>query len=70
MTVTNTNIPPQQELRQEDELDVKEIWRIIRSYRRSIALIFSIDSDGIVVPERTSRKWDMFRWSNGVRWWI
>jgi capsular exopolysaccharide synthesis family protein len=42
MTVTNTNIPPQQELRQEDELDVKEIWRIIRSYRRSIALIFSI----------------------------
>jgi capsular exopolysaccharide synthesis family protein len=26
----------------EDEIDIKEIWRIIRSYRKSIALIFTI----------------------------
>lgn len=36
----------------------------------AIELIFSVDSDGIAVPERTSHKWDMFRWSNGVRWWV
>ena len=29
-----------QGLNRDDEIDIKEIWRIIRSYRRSIALIF------------------------------
>ena len=31
-----------QESQKDDEIDIKEIWRIIRSYRKSIALIFSI----------------------------
>jgi capsular exopolysaccharide synthesis family protein len=30
------------ELQKDDEIDIKEIWRIIRSNRKSIALIFSI----------------------------
>jgi capsular exopolysaccharide synthesis family protein len=41
MTEPNTNIPPNRELHAEDEIDIKEIWRIIHSYRKSIALIFT-----------------------------
>jgi capsular exopolysaccharide synthesis family protein len=33
---------PSQEIHHTDEIDIKEIWRIIRSYRKSIAIIFSI----------------------------
>jgi capsular exopolysaccharide synthesis family protein len=33
---------PNHELQSEDAIDVKEIWRIIRSYRKSISLIFSL----------------------------
>ncbi len=39
---TKTNMLPNHELRPEDEIDVKEIWRIIRSYRKSISIIFSL----------------------------
>jgi len=30
------------EAKQEDEIDIKEIWRVIRSYRQTSAIIFSI----------------------------
>jgi capsular exopolysaccharide synthesis family protein len=33
---------PNAESIQEDEIDIKEIWRIIRSYRKSITLIFIV----------------------------
>lgn len=42
MIETNTNMRHKQEMRPEDELDIKEIWRIIQSFRMSIALIFLI----------------------------
>ena len=32
---------PNRGLNQENEIDIKEIWRILRSYRRSIAIIFT-----------------------------
>jgi capsular exopolysaccharide synthesis family protein len=37
-----SNMLPDPVLQTEDEIDLKEIWRIIRSFRRSIALIFSV----------------------------
>jgi capsular exopolysaccharide synthesis family protein len=40
MPETNANMLPNQGLHPEDEMDIKEIWRIIRSYRISIVLIF------------------------------
>lgn len=42
MNDINNNLLPNQDLNHEDEIDVKEIWRIIRSYRKSIILIFSL----------------------------
>ncbi len=33
---------PNTESTHEDEVDIKEIWRIIRSYRKSIAIIFTV----------------------------
>jgi capsular exopolysaccharide synthesis family protein len=42
MLETNKNMHLNQQLYTEDEIDIKEIWRIIRSYRKSIVLIFSI----------------------------
>jgi len=33
---------PNSDSTHEDEIDIKEIWRIIRSYRKSIALIFTV----------------------------
>jgi capsular exopolysaccharide synthesis family protein len=42
MLEQNTNMLPNHALQTEDELDIKEIWRIIRSYRKSIAVIFSV----------------------------
>jgi len=39
MNDTNKNISPNQALNSEDQIDIKEIWRIIRSYRISIAII-------------------------------
>ena len=40
MDKSNVNITPNQELLPEDEINIKEIWRIIQSYRMSIAIIF------------------------------
>lgn len=42
MPEQNTKILPNKDLHTEDEIDIKELWRIIRSYRKVIALIFSI----------------------------
>ena len=42
MPETNTDMQPNHELHIEDEIDIKEIWRILRSYRKSIGIIFSI----------------------------
>jgi capsular exopolysaccharide synthesis family protein len=42
MPESNTNMLPNQQLSAEDEIDLKEIWRIIRSYRKSIIIIFAI----------------------------
>jgi len=39
MNDPNKNSPSNQPLNSEDQIDVKEIWRILRSYRRSIAII-------------------------------
>ena len=33
---------PNQELNHEDEIDINEIWRIIRTHRKSIAIIFTV----------------------------
>jgi len=41
MLEENTRKVPHQRLSADDEIDVKEIWRIIRSSRKSIFLIFS-----------------------------
>jgi capsular exopolysaccharide synthesis family protein len=38
----NINMQTNQELYAEDEVDIKEIWRIIRSYRKSITVIFCV----------------------------
>ena len=35
-------MPPNLEISYSDEIDIKEIWRIIRSYRKSIIIIFTI----------------------------
>jgi capsular exopolysaccharide synthesis family protein len=40
MVETSTNILPNSNLQPEDEIDIKEIWRIIRRSRKSIAIIF------------------------------
>jgi capsular exopolysaccharide synthesis family protein len=42
MDKLNRNTTPNQDLHIEDEIDIKEIWRIIWSYRKSIALIFTL----------------------------
>jgi capsular exopolysaccharide synthesis family protein len=42
MNELRSNTNQNQNLRTDDELDVKEIWRIIRSFRKSIGLIFSV----------------------------
>jgi capsular exopolysaccharide synthesis family protein len=42
MKMPINRIQQSKELNQEDEIDIKEIWRIIRSYRRSAILIFII----------------------------
>ena len=42
MDELNKNMNLNQDLHPEDEIDIKEIWRIIRSYRKSIAIIFTI----------------------------
>jgi capsular exopolysaccharide synthesis family protein len=42
MLEANTNLIHSQEAQAENEIDLKEIWRVIRSYQKSIALIFSI----------------------------
>jgi capsular exopolysaccharide synthesis family protein len=39
--IKNNNLP-NRDIDHDDEIDVKEIWRIVRSYRRSIVLIFSL----------------------------
>jgi capsular exopolysaccharide synthesis family protein len=42
MKYVEGNLMNYHDSRSEDEIDIKEIWRIIRSYRKSIALIFLI----------------------------
>jgi capsular exopolysaccharide synthesis family protein len=42
MDKLNNNMLPNNEFRQEDEIDIKEIWRILRSYRKPILFIFGI----------------------------
>jgi capsular exopolysaccharide synthesis family protein len=42
MTDTDTNIYSNQNLGHEDEMDVKEVWRVLRTSRISIAIIFII----------------------------
>jgi len=42
MNDLSSNIPSNTELHQEDDIDIKEIWRVIYSYRWSILVIFSI----------------------------
>ncbi len=42
MDELNRKTAPNIELTHEDEIDIKEIWRILWSYRKSIALIFSV----------------------------
>jgi capsular exopolysaccharide synthesis family protein len=46
---------PNQELNDEDDIDVKEIWRIIWSYRKSITIIFSIVLTFTIYYTLTSR---------------
>ena len=41
MLEAKTDVFPNQELNAGNEIDIKEIWRIIRSYRKAIGLIFS-----------------------------
>jgi capsular exopolysaccharide synthesis family protein len=42
MNESNRDRLPNQDLHHDDEIDIKEIWRIIRSYSKSIAIIFVI----------------------------
>ena len=42
MDELNTNTTPNQDLLNGDEIDVKEIWRIIRSFQKSIVTIFTV----------------------------
>ena len=42
MNDLSSNIPSNTESHQEDDIDIKEIWRVIYSYRWSILVIFSI----------------------------
>lgn len=42
MTNSNTNLNPHQEFNQEDEFDIKEIWRILRTSRKSIVIIAAV----------------------------
>ena len=42
MNEMKNKILPNQDINHEDEIDLKEIWRIVRSYRKSIILIFSL----------------------------
>lgn len=37
----NSNVSKNSEITHEDQIDIKEIWRTIRSYRKSIVLIFT-----------------------------
>jgi capsular exopolysaccharide synthesis family protein len=55
MNKANQNIYPSQELNNEDDLDVKEIWRIIWSYRKSLVIIFSIVFTFTIYYTLTSR---------------
>jgi capsular exopolysaccharide synthesis family protein len=41
MPEKNTNILSNQEMHTEDEIDIKEIWRVLRSYRGTITIVFS-----------------------------
>ena len=42
MNQVKTNIPRDIEIFQEDGIDLKELWRVVRSYRTSIAFIFIV----------------------------
>ncbi|NQV49223.1 MAG: polysaccharide biosynthesis tyrosine autokinase [Candidatus Marinimicrobia bacterium] len=42
MNEMKNNILPNQDINHEDKIDIKEIWRIVRSYRNSIVSIFSV----------------------------
>jgi capsular exopolysaccharide synthesis family protein len=42
MNERNSNIQPNQELIIKDEIDIKELWRIARSYRIPLAIIFTV----------------------------
>jgi len=42
MNTLNTSMISNQNLILEDEIDVKELWRIIKSFRKSILLISMI----------------------------
>jgi capsular exopolysaccharide synthesis family protein len=42
MNEVKNNILPNQEIKHGDEIDLKEVWRIVRSYRKSIISIFSL----------------------------
>jgi capsular exopolysaccharide synthesis family protein len=55
MNEMNTNTTLNKELNKEDEIDIKEIWRIIRSYRKSSALIFVLIVSLTIYVTITSR---------------
>ena len=42
MNKVNQIIRPNQELNEDDNIDIKEIWRIVWSYRKSLAIISSV----------------------------
>jgi capsular exopolysaccharide synthesis family protein len=42
MSKLNSNNPNKHESYPDDEIDIKEIWRVIRSYRKSISIIFIV----------------------------
>jgi capsular exopolysaccharide synthesis family protein len=42
MLEQNAKMLPNQDSRTEDDIDIKEIWRIIHSYRKSIGIIFLV----------------------------
>jgi len=55
MDELNRNTSPNQDLHIEDEIDIKEIWRILRSYRKSIAQIFVVVLSLTIYLTLTSR---------------
>jgi capsular exopolysaccharide synthesis family protein len=55
MDELNRNTSPNQNLHIEDEIDIKEFWRILRSYRKSIALIFVVVLSLAIYITLTSR---------------